>query len=367
MPFTERTWYLISQSILEVAEEYSTWLLERLRANANKAIRDSEINTIKEIQEADKKFESFMAKVDDWTDEELSKAYLRGIKKGDIGNNLTAGAFGAGLLAPSVISQIRERAVQVLSDYPQHHTMYGAFQQAVRNDFENTRPFILRQQRDRLRDLTIQASDSAYRNADPLTRRQLTQELMTAYSKEGITGVRYSDGRMMKLDSYAEMVARSQTGNAARQATMNRLQEYGMDLVVISQHYPVSPLCEDWQGRVYSISGTDPNYPALETAISGGLYHSNCKHSQSGYSRGDKIPEAREEVGKKENERRYEATQRQRQIERKIRQYKREVTSAVDPKIRERKQKLVSKWQAKARENIEANPWMRRYYSRESI
>src|SRR5690625_7884649 len=84
--------------------------------------------------------------------------------------------------------------------------------------------------------------------------------------KEGVTGISRRDGTTMRIDTYSEMLARSQTLNAAREANINRIQERGNDLVLISVHYPWSDLCETYQGRIFSLSGESEEYSALDEA-----------------------------------------------------------------------------------------------------
>lgn len=301
-----------------------------------------------------------------WVDDNLPKAYKKGLE-GVEGATLNAGQFLDIPMFGGDFGEISDKARQALKDIPEHHNMYSVFQRAAYDDFERTRLPVVRSTMDTVRELSLQATDEAYRTADELTRRDLSQRILDDFAKKNIDGVVYSDGRKMNIDSYTEMVARTQTGNASRQAHMNRIQEYGGDLVLISQHYPVSPLCSPYQGRAYSISGESNVYPSLQSAIDGGLYHANCKHSQSQYKHGQKIPEAREKVGSAENKRRYEASQRQRQIERRIKYFKRKKSVALTEDAQKNAQQFISKWQKEARSNIESNPYLKRKYFREQI
>lgn len=366
----------LAQKLRDDTEAFILDLLERVKGKAEQLIQDpnANINLTREEQQIIRQWEDYNQEMREWVDQNLPKAYLQGLQEAEKGlpssATLTAGAFvSIPLLGPSSFQgEISEVARQVLSEIPEHHTMYGVFQQAAYDDFANTRLPVVRSTTDKIRNLVVEASDEAYRSADTLTRRELTQDIMRRLSDEGITGIRYADGRTMKLDSYAEMVARSQTGNASRQATMNRLQEYNRDLVLVSSHYPVSPLCEPHQGKVYSMSGESENYPPFESTNPGSqLFHSQCQHSMSGYTAGQKIPEAREKVDKRENERRYEATQRQRYNERQIRKWKQREVTAVTEDARMKARSKVSEWQKAQRQHIDSNDFLRRKYSREQI
>ncbi|NIT58768.1 MAG: minor capsid protein, partial [Aliifodinibius sp.] len=78
------------------------------------------------------------------------------------------------------------------------------------------------------------------------------------------------------------------------------------DLVRMSTHFPTSDLCVDWQGGVYSQSGQSDNYPSLQTAIEGGAFHVNCKHSLGGYFPGTS-PAKPKQIDKRKNAEMYEA------------------------------------------------------------
>lgn len=85
----------------------------------------------------------------------------------------------------------------------------------------------------------------------------------------------------MRLDSYAEMVVRSASSEATNLGTMNRARQTGYDLVTISSHSNPCGVCAQYEGRVYSISGNNPNYPSLYGSMYAGDYaniHPNCRH-----------------------------------------------------------------------------------------
>lgn len=367
---TPNTFERISLPITKMADDLSLSALIQLRNIQERLIRnpDTTIDTGRETQRVTNEWAGFIEESEDWTDEELAVSYLRGI---EMANGSTSGVatgtfVASGLLIPATASQpISEKAEEILKDYPQHHTMYGVFKQAADNALESTRIPIVREQQGRIRDIIVESGKASYKEADVFTRRKMSQDLMTRFANEGITGIRYQDGRTMKIDSYSEMVARTQTKNAFNQANWNRLQEYGQDLTVISVHYPCSYLCEPYQGRVFSISGLSGQYPSLNSAIAGGLFHTNCKHTSSGYSPGTKAPERDRTTT--ENAKMYEAQKTQRYNERQIRQWKRREVSSVDPQAREKAKAKVRDWQARQRQHLDSNDFLRRDYTREKV
>lgn len=361
------TFERISLEISEASEEMILFALKRLRIMQNKLINNPSVNIDqrREFKRLQEEFAKYVKEAREWTDKELAESYLRGIKRAGKGN-VVSGFNSIGVLAPGVASQqISGKAAQILKDYPKHHTMYGVFKQAADEAFSDSRFPIIRQHQDRIREMIVQAADDAYRNADTLTRRELSQRLMRQFADEGVTGIRYSNGRTVQLDSYSEMVARTQTKNAFNQATWNRLQEYGKDLTLISEHYPCSDLCIDWQARVYSISGDSERFPSLQSAIAGGLFHPMCKHTSAPYSSGQPIE--RQKVTKRRNEEMYEAQLTQRYNERGIKSWKRREATALTKEERVKAKSKVREWQKRQRDHIESNPFLRRKYDREQI
>lgn len=362
----------LSQPLIDEAEQLQLTLLERLSYYAGILVTDpTRIIRPRRFQtRVANEIDKFMRGAQSWTDDELARAYQRGISEingrvRELGVDTGDGSIGRQLFTrgfdPIDIDE------EILENWPRHRDPFSMIKNATIQELENARLPILRDTDDKLRRIIIVASRNEYRNADRITRRSIQQRLMNEFSDRGITGIVYSDGRRMNIASYAELVARNQSGNAARQAALNRQTQLGEDLMRMSTHYPCSDLCIDWQGGVYSISGNSDQYPALDTAISGGAFHSNCKHSLSPYYPGISPAQETRDISKAENKKMYEAQQRQREIERKIRKYKARQASAISEQAEERAQQYISKWQAQQRSLIEDNSFLRRNYSRESI
>lgn len=362
---TPNTFEINAQPIIERAERLVLEIIDALKSIAIRLSNNpSELILInQEIARLQSNIDSYEISSKRWVDENLSDAYLRGVLSVGAGQ-VVAGFSFLGLLASGGGGgDISERARQVLSKYPEHWTAYRVFQNDAYNAFNQSRLPIVRDVQGKIRDLVIKASEASYRDADTYTRRQFSQQIMNELADEGITGVRYSNGRTMKIDSYAEMVARTQTKNAWNEASWNRQQEYGLDLVVMSVHYPTSPMCEPYQGGVYSLSGTSDKYPSMESAINGGAFHVNCMHTTSGYA-GDKPPTP---VSVERNEEMYKAQNEQRYNERQIRHWKRREAASLTPEEMKKSKQKVKQWQSKQRDHIQGNEFLRRKYSREQI
>ena len=108
------------------------------------------------------------------------------------------------------------------------------------------------------------------------TRLQATQTALDRFAQQGITGFINRAGQNMNIASYAEMATRTSASKAFRQASTDRIQQYGLDLVIVPDTPGSCPLCSPWEGQVLSISGDTPGYSTVADAEAGGLGHPNC-------------------------------------------------------------------------------------------
>ena len=73
-------------------------------------------------------------------------------------------------------------------------------------------------------------------------------------------------GRNYTPEYYSGMVARTRLREASSNGTVMSCLEFGCDLVQVDLHPDACPICQTHMGRVYSISGTNPDFPPLETS-----------------------------------------------------------------------------------------------------
>lgn len=86
------------------------------------------------------------------------------------------------------------------------------------------------------------------------------------------------NGRNYNLRDYSKMVARTRMRECQTQSVKDYCKEYENDLVQFSQHSDPCPLCEPYEGEIYSLSGTNQNYPELPDSPP---IHPNCEHDIS--------------------------------------------------------------------------------------
>lgn len=230
---------------------------------------------------------------------------------------------------------------------------------------------------DAYRQAVLAASEEVLGGA--VTRIAASQHALDRLLADGIRGFTDSAGRTWSLDTYLEMAVRTTTGQAAVQGHVDTLTASGVDLVVVSDAPRECPLCRPWEGKVLSTSGATTGTVelrpsvvdgttvrvtvagTLEQARAAGLQHPNCRHNVLAYLPGATrlTPAAAEPAG-------YEASQRQREIERTIRAWKRRQAIALDDTAAARASGKVRDWQAILRDHVDEHGLKRLPY-REQI
>lgn len=178
--------------------------------------------------------------------------------------------------------------------------------------------------------------------ADAVTARQMGKPLADVLEQgcremaaAGVETVDYKSGAKTRVDAALRRHAVTQWNQARNDVLSARMDDYGLDLVMVSAHFGARPSHAAWQGRVYSRSGKGGKlYPPLAQSTGygtvGGLCGANCKHTMTPYIPGvSKKPDAKfakeQKATGKTSDEYYADTQRLRAMERRIRDLKREV------------------------------------------
>lgn len=90
-------------------------------------------------------------------------------------------------------------------------------------------------------------------------------EFVKILQREGVTAFVDKAGRNWSLHTYASMVTRTTSRQAEVLAVLTADPKH--DLYKISSHGTTCALCAPYEGRVYSKSGTDPDFPPLAAAF----------------------------------------------------------------------------------------------------
>lgn len=125
---------------------------------------------------------------------------------------------------------------------------------------------------------TLKTAKKEYISIDNYLKKKLTQydkvEKVVAYHNQDGTIRAYHD-----IASYNSMVYNTNLTSGAWNETINYCYENDTDIVYVEPHPFSCPLCQEWQGKFYSLTGKSKNYPNIELAYKGGLKHPNCKHN----------------------------------------------------------------------------------------
>lgn len=181
------------------------------------------------------------------------------------------------------------------------------------------------------------------------TKQEAMQQIADDFAKQGMPALRDTAGRTWSVEGYSQMVVRSVNRQVATDIQIERSKQYGFDLVEVDSHVGARPGCEPYQGKVYSLSGDSKNYPSLSSTSRGepaGLFGINCGHNMYPYVPGTE--KTYKPVKNKKNDLAYKNSQRQRQLERAIRDAKKraELEKAGTGQVGTKTKKLL-----KARQN----------------
>lgn len=242
--------------------------------------------------------------------------------------------------------------------------------ETVNHDLKKAQHAVLRRMDDIYKQTVYRAEMNMTAGAKTLDQAidMATREFLNA----GIDCIEYKNGHRVNIASYAEMALRTASHRAVLLGEGKKRDEWGIHTVVVSAHANACPLCAPWQGKVLvddvfchgtADEAKELGYPLLSEAMKAGLLHPNCRHTISTYFPGiTKLPEAPDvykAVGT------YKAEQRQRELERKIRKWKRKAEGSLSPENVSYANEKVGQYQKELRIYLDKNPELRREYNRE--
>lgn len=164
------------------------------------------------------------------------------------------------------------------------------------------------------------------------------RKVINKLSNEGMKFINYENsGRNYNLDSAVRSILRTTLNQLTGEISLKNAEDMEQDLMEITAHMGARPSHAEWQGQIVSLSGAD-GYLSLSDIGYGdvsGFMGANCRHNWYPFFEGlskrnytaeelrNIDPEPFEFNGKEYTY--YEATQKQRQIERSIRNNKRKI------------------------------------------
>lgn len=294
----------------------------------------------------------------------------------------------AALLEDAFDDGVRETAAQHTAAHPEY-TLEGAFDsldtrrletliEDVQEDFRTAETAALRRTDDIYKKIVYRAE--AAQASGLLTMEQAVDQAAREFLEQGIACIQYADGRRVNIAAYAEMALRTASLRSRLRGDAALRKELGVDTVVVSQYGACSDTCLPWQGRVYidDVWGEPPRdiaagrglsrngrwYPLLSVAVEAGLFHPNCRHGLSTWYEGISKPPS--VLDATPIRRTATLENRQRELERKVRKYKRLEAGALDPANEKKYRQKRMAAQKQLREHIAANSdVLRRDYWRE--
>lgn len=201
----------------------------------------------------------------------------------------------------------------------------------------------------------IKLCDQAYMQvmSGAVSRTQATREAVERLISEGVK-ITYPSGHTDTIEVATARCVRTGISQGSARITDARMDEMGVDLVIVSSHIGARPEHAEWQGKVYSRKGKTDEYDDFVEATGygtgPGLCGWNCRHSFSAFFEGMSNPFT--QYDSEENRKQYEAEQKQRAMERRIRKSKREVMgyreAMENAQTEETKAAFEAKYQKKA-------------------
>lgn len=182
--------------------------------------------------------------------------------------------------------------------------------------------------------LFINQMDNAYNMvvSGAVSYTEAVRNVLKEVSETGLK-VNYPSGYKMSIESATMMILRTGISQAAGDVAIERMKEMDWDIILVSSH--LGARVGDggqnagnhswWQGKFYSRSGKDKRFPPFSETGYGtvtGLCGVNCRHS---FGSGDGENNPFEQYDTEENRKTYEKQQRQRALERRVRDTKRKI------------------------------------------
>lgn len=183
------------------------------------------------------------------------------------------------------------------------------------------------------------------------------------FLKKGVDGIVYRNGSRHTIREYSQMAVRTAAKRAAMAADGDARRDWGVHTIFVNYRADACPECMEWVGQVLVddvYSGGTPEeaaeggYALLSDAMAQGLFHPNCRDTQSTYFEGiNEPPEpfTPDEMGKAEEG---EAEEQARsQAEQNAREWGRAAEMLLDPADRAEAEAKAEEWAEKA-EQVDA-------------
>lgn len=213
----------------------------------------------------------------------------------------------------------------------------------------------------------INAADLAYMqvSSGTFSYDDAIRQAVKSVADKGLNTVEYTSGHIDQLDVAMRRTVLTGVAQTTGNLQIVRADELGQDLVQTSAHIGARPTHQEWQGKVFSRSGKKgyPNFSSTGYGTITGLCGVNCRHSFYPFFEGISENAYKESELKKYKQKTvkyngkdipiYDATQIQRNIERRIRYWKRQVSALEAGELEHVTESAkIKQWQLRARQFV---------------
>jgi len=244
-----------------------------------------------------------------------------------------------------------------------------SYQRRARDTFNLVNTTLLNQSQQIYLDIINQTVGSLL--TGNLTPQEALRQVVRQWADKGVPALIDKAGKRWSTEAYVSMIARTASTQVANDMQMSRFDEYGVDLVEISSHAACRTTHIPFQGNIYSRSGASDRYPPLSDTGYGtieGIGGINCRHIVYPYIEGVSVKRFHP-YDATESKIAYTNSQKQRYLERRIRQAKKErsmMEGMGDDEGVQQANKKIRDRQATMRDFIDETNRTRRY-NREAI
>lgn len=198
--------------------------------------------------------------------------------------------------------------------------------------------------------------------AGVLSSRKAQKKAVAKFLSREVDGFRDKSGRNWRIGTYAEMAGRTATQRAWNDATVARIESLDIHMVTAIVGYAGCEYCSKYGGRILSTDGTPAGkywvdnevelskvlieiVATLDEARQAGFQHPNCRCTVTAYIPGlTEVPESTYDPDAEAESREH------RELERKIREAKRDAALATDPAEERELRKEIAHRQATLRD-----------------
>lgn len=108
------------------------------------------------------------------------------------------------------------------------------------------------------------------------TLKQIADSVAGDLSKKGIYLID-SAGRKWDVVNYSELYSRTELMNTYNEGVSDQMLQHDVDLAYVTSYASCQcDICQEWEGKVLSLTGKTKGYPTLDDAYASGLFHPNC-------------------------------------------------------------------------------------------